>query len=108
KFIYFNLPSVIEKVREMHCGGARIDRRDQLVPCLHLNQLDAILANLMVEWVAMALLDDHLGLGHARQVGNLLNVLLVVASKNRSIAYQQRRRRSTRYQARVSVGHAAQ
>ena len=73
-------------VVEVDADRALVDGGDQLVFRIDDDQLHARLANLMVEVVAMSLLDDDLGLGKAAQVGDVHHPLVVVLGQHAGIA----------------------
>ena len=86
----------------MHHRCALIYGSSKLIRRFNLDEFDPGGSQLVIERVAMRLLDDHFRL-HAGQVGQLTNQCLVSASQNARQSRLNRRRRARRHQRGVTI-----
>ncbi len=93
-----HLAAVRLDVDEVHRQRLRIDGVDHLLLRLHLHERHARLANLVVEVVAMSLLNDDLGLWKARQIRTGLETRLKVLGQHAGITHHDACSHAARHQ----------
>src|SRR2546427_2868296 len=101
--IHFDLPLRIGEVAEVHHRSSWTDCLTQIIPAFHLNKFHACGAELMIEGIAMRLLDDDLGL-HSGEIGYLPDESFIVAGENASESRLHRRSSPGGNQSGVSLG----
>ena len=97
-----HLTAVRLDVDEVHRQRLRIDGVDHLLLRLHLHECHARLANLVVEVVAMGLLNDDLGLWKARQIRTGFETRLKVFGQHAGITHHDAGSHSARHQAGIT------